>query len=83
MESDPNAPVVLANLLTDAEAALLIGHLESLGITARTSGAGGATGWPEAAGYTQVVVRQADFERADAALQQQRSSVDRSAPHGG
>jgi hypothetical protein len=74
MESDPNAPVVLANLLTDAEAALLIGHLESLGITARTCGAGGAAGWPEARGYTQVVVRQADYERAEAAVQQQRKA---------
>jgi hypothetical protein len=74
MEADPNTPVVLANLLTDTEAALLVDHLETLGITARISGAGGATGWPEAARYTQVVVRQADLERAEAAVQQQRKS---------
>ena len=66
MSTDSNNPVVLANLLTDAEAALLVGHLESLGIEARVSGAGGATGWPEAARYAQVVVREGDLERAQA-----------------
>jgi hypothetical protein len=64
MNSDPNSPAVLANLLTDAEAAMLIAHLEALGIEARTSGAGGSTGWPESVRYTQVVVRQGDLERA-------------------
>ena len=68
MSVDPDEPHVLANLPTDAEAAMLIGRLESLGIRARASGAGGSTGWPEAAGYVQVVVRQADLERAQAAL---------------
>jgi hypothetical protein len=72
MDADLNNPVVLAELLTDAEAALLVAHLESLGIRARCSGAGGATGWPEAARYTQVVVRQADLERAKAAAHQLR-----------
>ena len=67
MNDDPNNPVVLAELRNDAEAALLVAHLETCGIEARISGAGGATGWPEAAGYTQVVVRQADLERARAA----------------
>jgi hypothetical protein len=60
-------PVVLSNLLTNDEAAMLVAELESLGITARVSGAGGATGWPEAASYTQVLVRRGDLERARAA----------------
>jgi hypothetical protein len=66
MNPDPNSPAVVANLLNDAEAAMLIAlaHLEALGIDARTSGAGGSTGWPESVRYTQVVVRQADLERA-------------------
>jgi hypothetical protein len=68
MDADLDNPVVLANLPTDAQAALLVNRLESLGIRALISGAGGATGWPEAGGYTQVVVRQADLERAQAAL---------------
>jgi hypothetical protein len=67
MDSDLNNPAVLANLLTDSEAALLVAHLETLGIIARVSGAGGGTAWPESAGYSQVVVRQADLERARAA----------------
>jgi hypothetical protein len=62
--------VVLAELLTDSEAALLVAHLEAHGIVARTSGAGGATGWPEAARYTQVVIRQADLKRAQAAARE-------------
>jgi hypothetical protein len=49
---------------------MLVARLESLGIPARASGAGGATGWPEAASYTQVVVRQADLERARAAARE-------------
>jgi hypothetical protein len=67
MSDDSENPVVLSNLLTSAEAAMLVAQLESLGITARVSGAGGATGWPEAASYTQVLVRQGDLERARAA----------------
>lgn len=67
MNEDSQSPVVLADFLTDTEAALLVAHLESLGIFARTNGSGGATGWPEMATYTQVVVRQADLDRAQAA----------------
>jgi hypothetical protein len=67
--NDPNNPVVLANLPSDAEAALLIAYLQSVGITARLSGAGGATGWPEGVRYVQVVVRQADLERAKDAME--------------
>ena len=64
MAADPNSPQVLANLLTSTEAAMLVAHLESLGIAAQTSGAGGSTGWPEAPGYTQVVVKQDDLHKA-------------------
>jgi hypothetical protein len=70
MSTDPNNPVVLTELLTDAEAALLVAGLEAHGIVARTSGAGGATGWPAAGRYTQVVVRQADLERAQSAARE-------------
>lgn len=70
MNPDPNSPAVLANLLNDAEAAMLIAHLEALGIEARTAGAGGSTGWPESVRYTQVVVRQADLARAQEAARE-------------
>lgn len=70
MQEDHNEPVTLANLPNDADAAILVAHLESLGIKAMISGAGGATGWPEAAMLTQVVVRHADLERAQAAMRE-------------
>jgi hypothetical protein len=69
MDNDGQNPVTLANLLTADEAALLVSRLETLGIAARISGAGGATGWPEAAAYTQVIVLQADLERAQSAYE--------------
>lgn len=65
MDADVNNPVVvLANWLTDAQAALVVAHLESLGISASISGSGGSSGWPAVPGYTQVIVRQSDLERA-------------------
>ncbi|MFZ4083267.1 MAG: hypothetical protein ACOYKN_18710 [Pirellula sp.] len=68
MASDPNRPVVLTDYLTDIEAHLLIGSLEGLGIPAFHSGVGGSTGWPDAGGYAQVVVRHCDYERAKLAM---------------
>ncbi len=73
MHEDADEPVPLANLPSDADAAILVAHLESLGIKAMISGAGGATGWPEAAMHTQVVVRQADLQRAQAAMRERDS----------
>ena len=70
MNSDPHRPVVLSDFLTEVEARLLIGFLEAQGIKAFNSGAGGATGWPDAAAYAQVVVREVDIEVAKAAMQQ-------------
>lgn len=67
-DPDPNRPVVLSDLLTDIEATMVIGYLDSIGIRAMTAGAGGATGWPDAASYTQVVVRHCDEVRARLAL---------------
>ena len=64
MASDPANPQVLANLRTEAEAQLLVNQLESIGIKALVSGSGPSSGWPKALGEVQVVVRQADLERA-------------------
>lgn len=69
MKGDANSPQVLAKLPTEAEAALLVGHLRSMGIEAYVSGAGTSTGWPEAASDVQVVVRQGDLARAREALE--------------
>lgn len=68
MENDPNGPHVLANSRTQMEAQLVVNHLEILGIKALINGAGPSTGWPEALGEIQVVVRRADIERAKQAL---------------
>jgi FAD/FMN-containing dehydrogenase len=68
MTADPDSPREVARVRTEVEAALVVGHLESLGIKAFISGAGTSTGWPEVPGDVQVVVRQADLERAHEAL---------------
>lgn len=64
MATDPHRPVVLSNFLTEVEAGLLIAFLEGQGIKAFNSGAGGSTGWPDAAAYSQVVVREVDLSKA-------------------
>ena len=70
MADDPNNPQVLAGLLTEEEAALIVGHLDSLGIHADIWGANtSGVAWPEVPRNVQVVVRQADLERARAALE--------------
>ncbi|MCY3005532.1 MAG: hypothetical protein NTV29_06100 [Planctomycetota bacterium] len=68
MANDPNRPMVLNDYLTDIEARLLIGYLEENEIPAFHSGIGGNTGWPDAGGYAQVVVRACDLDRAKIAM---------------
>jgi hypothetical protein len=68
MSGDPDSPKVLATVRTDMEAALVVNHLATQGIKAFVSGVGTSTGWPEAPGDVQVVVRQSDFERAKESL---------------
>ncbi len=66
MPDDPDSPRQLARLPTEVDAALLVEHLESFGIKAMIGGAGTSTGWPEAPGDVQVLVRLGDLERAAA-----------------
>jgi hypothetical protein len=69
MAGDPNSPQVLASLLTEAEAAIIVGHLDSQGIHADVWGAStSSAAWPEVPRNVQVVVRQADLEQARATL---------------
>lgn len=63
MSQDPNSPRVLARLPTEIDAVLLVDHLEGSGIKAMIGGAGTSTGWPEAPGDVQVLVRASDLER--------------------
>ena len=72
MSGDPNNPQVVAGLLTQEEASLLVAHLESLGIRADVWGANTAIAWPEIPRNVQVVVRSADLARAKEALDQFR-----------
>lgn len=74
MTADPHRPVVLSNFLTEVEAGLLIAFLEGQGVKAFNSGAGGSTGWPDAAAYSQVVVREVDLEKAKGLLEEWLSS---------
>jgi len=64
MATDPNSPYVLASLLTEIEAQLIVNHLESVGIKAVLC----AGPRPEMPCRAQVVVRRADLERAMQAL---------------
>jgi len=73
MTADPNSPQAVASLLTEQEAAAIVGHLDSLGIEAHIWGNQlGSTAWPEVPTNVQVVVRQADVARAKEALEQFR-----------
>ena len=74
MPLDPNSPKVLATVLTEQEATLIVNHLATEGIKAHIAGAGSATGWPKARGDVQVVVRQDDIPRAKEALDLVRQS---------
>jgi hypothetical protein len=72
MTVDPDSPQVVASSLTEQEAAVFASHLESLGIRAHVWGAHSSAAWPEVPRDVQVVVRQADLTRAQAALDQLR-----------
>jgi len=76
MVTDPNRPIVLTDYLTDIEARLLIGYLEDNEIPAFHGGIGGNSGWPEAGGYAQVIVRECDLERARIAMARMQSEPD-------
>lgn len=67
---DPNSPQVLTTALTEQEAALIVNHLDALGIKADIWGARSFAAWPEIPRDIQVVVRQADLSRAKEALDQ-------------
>jgi hypothetical protein len=65
---DPDSPQLLAKFVTEVEAALLVNHLARHGIKAYIAGVGSATGWTEAPGEVQVLIRQADLSQAKGVL---------------
>ncbi len=68
--SDPDSPARLTTVPTEAEAAMIVAALDAHGIEAQTSGQL-TSGWrAEAPGGVNVVVRHADLEAAQAAMQE-------------
>ena len=70
MSSDPNSPVVLTSVRTDIEAEAAVIALAEYDIRAKTTGGYTAGFRAEAPGDVNVIVRQADLERAKIALLQ-------------
>jgi hypothetical protein len=71
MTGDPNSPVVLAVMATDAEASMLVSRLADQGIKAIIAGGGSALGpaiFVQGVDV-QVVVRRADHARATELLE--------------
>jgi len=76
MSTDPNSPRVIADNLTEQEAAVMVGYLEEHGITPRTWGTQlvsvfGKVGPREC---VQIVVKQSEMEQARQALEEIRQS---------
>jgi len=67
MSTDPDSPRVLARLRSEIDAQFLVDHLASLGIKAMLSGSPLMTAQPEVPATIDVIVRQADVERAQVA----------------
>jgi hypothetical protein len=65
---DPNSPQTVATALSEQEAALIVNHLDTLGIRADIWGTSGLAGWPDVPRDIRIVVRQADLDRAREAL---------------
>lgn len=77
MNPDPNSPQIIASLLREHEAVLLVNFLTSLGIQAEMFGANSASSWPELPENVSVAVRQKDLLPARQALHEfrQRQSI--------
>ena len=73
VDDDPNRPVVLTKVENETVAALIVAALEERGIEAETAGALTSGFRAEAPGGVQVIVRAADRERAEEALNDLKS----------
>ncbi len=63
-DEDPKEPEVLISVPTEAEAAIIVAALVDEGIEAEATGGYTASFTTAAPGFAQVVVHQADLERA-------------------
>ncbi len=68
MADDPNQPVRLTTVPTEAQAALAVAALEQHGVHAQSVGELTSGFRAEAPGGVQILVRRADLERAQEAL---------------
>ena len=64
MPADPDRPVVLSSVPSEAQAVMIVAALEDRGIQARTQGELTSGFRAEAPGQVQVLVRLSDLERA-------------------
>jgi hypothetical protein len=69
MADDPLRPMVLTTVETESQAAMIVSALGERGIQARSIGGLSSGFRAEAPGGVKVLVRQIDFEQAQAALQ--------------
>ena len=68
MADDPNQPIVLTKVPTEAEAAMIVAALENQGVVAHATGALTSGFRTEVPSGVQILVRQEDLERAREAL---------------
>tara|TARA_B100000029_G_C16989510_1_gene746935 strand:- start:61 stop:342 length:282 start_codon:yes stop_codon:yes gene_type:complete len=68
MSSDPDSPQVLVSVLSDIEAATIVGALYARGIDASTTGGFTAGFRAEAPGCVNVIVKQSEWSIAHEAL---------------
>lgn len=73
MTTDPERPIVLVSVPNEIEAAAILGALGDVGIEGHALGGYTAGFRAEAPGLVQIVVRQADLERAKATLDSLRN----------
>ena len=73
MPSDPERPIVLVSVPNEIEAAAILGALGDVGIEGHAVGGYTAGFRAEAPGMVQIVVKQADFERARETLEALRN----------
>ena len=69
MPDDPNRPVVLTSVPSEAQAVMIVAALDERGIEARIQGELTSGFRAEAPGQVQVIVRQADLDRARAIIE--------------
>ena len=76
MADDPNQPIVLTTVPTEAEAAMIVAALENQGVVAHATGTLPSEFRIGLERYVEILVRQEDLERAREALRAIESESD-------